>query len=143
MNTKSKVSLVLLLIGVSFVVLSMGADALGLDMTPGFGVFQTLGILAGISLLAAAGYIFLPSGRPSGRELSLMSDIGMRMGLTGLLACYVAGLADMIGVGTHQGIRYERPFFGPWQLGGFAIGLLIVGTGLLLYWLGPQLQNRD
>ena len=124
-------------------VISVWADALGLDLTPGFGLMQTLGLLVGITMITGAGFALVVRCRPPGRKGSLLADVGVRMGLTGLLACYVAGLADMVGVGTHRGLGFERPFLGPLQLGGFAIGLLILGVGLMMYWLGNRAETSD
>ena len=141
-NMTPRVSLTLLLTGIGFVCLSIWAEPLKLDFTPGFGLMQIIGILLGITLVAAAGYLFTAYRRDSSQEISLLSDIGMRLGLTGLLACYVAGLADMVGVGTHRGSLYERPFLGPLQLAGLVMGSLIVGGGLLLYWLGSSRKGQ-
>lgn len=133
----------LLIGGSSCAFISVGADALGLDLTPGFGLIQILGLLVGITLITWAGFAWVARRRPPRRKGSLLADIGVRMGLTGLLACYVAGLADMIGVGTHRGPGFTRPFLGPLQLGGFAIGLLTLGAGLMMYWLGNRADTSD
>jgi hypothetical protein len=133
----------LLIGGSGCVFISVRADALGLDLTPGFGLMQILGLLVGITLITGAGFTLVARRRPPGRKESLLADIGVRMGLTGLLACYVAGLADMIGVGTHRGPGFTRPFLGPLQLGGFAIGLLTLGAGLMMYWLGNRADTSD
>ena len=133
-------SLTLLLVGAGVAVLSIWAEPLRLDFTPGFGVMQIIGLLIGITLMAVAGYISLVYKWPPKQERPLVSDIGVRLGLTGLLTCYVAGLADMVGVGTHQASSYERPFLGPLQQIGLAIGLLGVGCGLLLCWFGGRVQ---
>jgi len=136
-------SLGLLIGGSACMFISVGADALGLDLTPGFGLMQILGLLVGITMITGAGFALVVRCRPPGRKGSLLADVGVRMGLTGLLACYVAGLADMIGVGTHRGPGFTRPFLGPLQLGGFAIGLLILGVGLMMYWLGNRAETSE
>jgi ABC-type Na+ efflux pump permease subunit len=138
-----RVSLALLLVGILAGALALLAESLRLDFTPGFGLVQVLGTLLAITLVAAAGFLFPAYRRPAGREPSLLNEIGVRLGLTGLLACYVAGLADMVGVGTHRNPDFERPFLGPLQLTGLVIGLGIVATGLILYWLGCRMESRE
>ncbi len=141
---RNKVSLALLLAGILAVAISVRADALGLDLTPGFGLVQILGVLAGITLITAASLIFLGRHRSAGMRTSLLADVGLRMGLTGLVACYISGVADMVGVGTHQGYLNLRPFLGPLQLAGLGVGLGITLLGVLLYWLGsPTSGPRD
>jgi hypothetical protein len=134
-----RVSLALLLVGILAGALALLAESLRLDFTPGFGLVQILGSLLGITLVAAAGFLFPAYRRPAGQEPSLLNEIGVRLGLTGLLACYVAGLADMVGVGTHRNPDFERPFLGPLQLTGLVIG----ATGLILYWLGCRMESRE
>ena len=136
-------SLTLLLTGAGIVALSIWAEPLKLDFTPGFGVMQIVGLLIGITLMTAAGYIYFAYRRPPSQKRSLLADVGIRLGLTGLLACYVAGLADMVGVGTHQASSFQRPFLGPLQQIGLVIGLLGVAGGLLLCWLGGRAQAQE
>jgi hypothetical protein len=136
-------ALALIAAGTFCVVVSAEADALGLDLTPGFGLLQTVGVLVAITLLTAGGFRLLARWRRRGQRITLVGDIGVRMALTGLLTCYVAGLADVLGVGTHRGSEFERPFLGPLQLGGFVVGLLVTGTGLLLYWVGIRQERPE
>lgn len=137
-----RLSLALLLVGIVAAILALLAESLGLDFTPGFGLVQILGSLLGISLVTAAGFLFPAYCRRSEVQPSLLNEIGVRLGLTGLLACYVAGLADLVGVGTHRNPDFERPFLGPLQLIGVAIGLAIVAAGLILYWVGCRTDGR-
>jgi hypothetical protein len=141
----SELQIALFLLGLVLIAVSIWADVLGIDITPGFGVFQVLGSLFGITFLTTAGYLFLADSADTKRERALLADVGIRMGLTGLLTCYVAGLADLLGVGTHQGVRFERPFFGPLQIGGLLLGLLLVLVGLVLFWFGRDrpVSNSD
>jgi hypothetical protein len=145
-SVSSQIQIGLSLVGLILIAISVWADRIGLDITPGFGVFQVLGSLLGITSLTVAAYLFLAQGHQMDRERTLLADVGIRMGLTGLLTCYVSGLADMLGVGTHQGARFERPFFGPLQLAGLVLGLFLVLVGLVLFRLGrsrvsPELQR--
>jgi hypothetical protein len=135
LGTSEKTCWSVITAGLVMVGFSAGADYLGLDITPGIGLFQITGILLGITLITVAAF-FLVKSHQTIRKLSLVSDVGMRMGLTGLLACYVSGMADILGVGTHRSVRFDRPFFGPLQLIGFSIGLFAIIAGLLMFWFG-------
>jgi hypothetical protein len=138
MKKSDQISLILALIGVALVMIGAGADILGLDLTPGVGLVQVLCFLFGLTVITVAGFYYLSQHRLRKGPVSLMADVGIRMGMTGLLTCYVCGLADILGVGTHRGVRYDRPYLGPLQLAGFAFGLLVVVIGLVLYWLGNR-----
>jgi hypothetical protein len=142
-SRSSQVRIGFLLVGLVLIAIAVWAEPLGLDITPGFGVFQVISSLLGITAMTAAGYLFLARSHGRRKERSLLADVGIRLGLTGLLACYVAGLADMLGVGTHQGARFERPFFGPLQIAGLAIGLLLVLLGMALFWFGRSRTGSE
>jgi hypothetical protein len=61
----------------------------------------------------------------------LREDIGLRLMATGLVLCFAAGLADVVGIGTHFG--QQRPLFGPVQAWGVAVGVMIIVAGIGLY----------
>ena len=125
---------VLSILGVLLIVVAVAVELFGLDLTPGFGVLQTLAFLAGVTALTVAVYLWMNAGRPADAPRSLQADIGLRLSLTGLVFSYVAGFADLIRIGTHVQPEFERPFIGPLQLGGLVFGLLILLSGILLFY---------
>jgi hypothetical protein len=153
-------SLILFILGLALSAVSLLAELLRLDLTPGFGIVQMFQLLLGLTFLTLAGFIRVHSLRPPGAPRSLQADVGIRLGLTGLVFAYVAGLSDLVGIGTHIEPEFTRPFVGPLQLGGLILGLIMITIGLLLYFTsrgnretsslqalfpngGPQDQNGD
>ena len=129
-----KIVIVLLaLLGVFLAIVALAADYLGLDITPGFGVIQTVALLAGLTLLTIAAFSYLHARRPKDAPKSLQAEIATRLIATGLVLSYVTALSDLIGIGTHVNPNFSRPFVGPLQLGGIVIGLILIVVGLLLY----------
>jgi len=122
----------LIALGIILITIAFTADLIGLDLTPGFGVLQTATLLAGVTLLTIAIYLHLLERRPAG-SYSLQADIGVRLSMTGLVLCYVSGFADLIGIGTHVGADFPRPFIGPLQFGGLVLGLLALVAGIILH----------
>ena len=139
-SIRRNVILVLVAFGILSIFLAIAADTLRLDLTPGFGMVQMVAFLAGLSSLTLAAFLYLHSLRPDEAPRSLQADIGIRLGLTGLVFTYVTGLSDLIGIGTHVNPNFERPFVGPLQLGGLTLGLLMIVAGLILYYTsrGPR-----
>lgn len=127
------VVLLLFLIGNVLVILSLAAEILGLDLTPGFGIVQMLQLLIGLTLLTLAGFLHMYSLRSPDTPRSLQADIGIRLAATGLVFTYVSGLADLMGIGTHVDPAFERPFVGPLQLGGLIVGIISITLGMILY----------
>jgi len=123
----------LVVLGTAAVAVSLGAEILGIDLTPGFGIVQTVQLLAGLSLLTIAGYTQIYFLRNVNEPRSLQADVGLRLGATGLVLSYLAGLSDIIGVGTHLQPLFERPFVGPLQLTAMGFSVFLIVVGLLLY----------
>lgn len=134
LRVRRAVMLALALVGLLLVVGAAAVELLGLDLTPGFGVLQTLAFLLGVSALTIAIYLAMSAGRPAEARSSLQAGIGLRLSLTGLVFAYVAGFADLIRIGTHIQPEFARPFIGPLQLGGLLVGLFMLIAGMLLYY---------
>jgi hypothetical protein len=130
---RTTLTIALLLIGVILSILSLAADFLGLDLTPGFGLVQMLQLLVGLTSLTTGAFLFVYSRRRRNAPRSLQADIGVRLAATGLVFAYVSGMSDVIGIGTHVTPNFERPFVGPLQLGGIALGIISILVGLFLY----------
>jgi len=126
-------SLILAVIGIVLSLISLGAEILGLDLTPGFGMVQMFQLLLGLTLLTIAGYLRIHSLRSRDAPRSLQADVGIRLGATGLVFAYVSGLSDLIGIGTHVVPSFGRPFVGPLQLGGLLVGVIMITIGMLMY----------
>jgi len=126
-------SLILAVVGIVLSLISLGAEILGLDLTPGFGMVQMFQLLLGLTLLTIAGYLRIHSLRSRDAPRSLQADVGIRLGATGLVFAYVSGLSDLIGIGTHVVPSFGRPFVGPLQLGGLLVGVIMITIGMLMY----------
>jgi len=124
--------IILFSLGVILSLISIGAELLGIDLTPGFGMAQMFQLLIGLTLLTLAGYLHVFSQR-LGQPRSLQADIGVRLGATGLVFAFVAGLADLLGIGTHVNPNFARPYVGPLQLGGLMVGILLIIAGIIMY----------
>lgn len=118
----------LLILGILFIALSF------IDRTPGFGAIQVLQLLLGIAALTLASFMYLYTLRSPDEPRSLQADIGIRLALSGLVFCFVAGFSDLIGIGTHVNPRFERPFIGFLQLIGLAVGGITIFAGIVLYY---------
>ncbi|MCA9979851.1 MAG: hypothetical protein KDD89_03440 [Anaerolineales bacterium] len=123
----------LFITGLLLIFLSLTAEWLGVDLTPGFGAIQMFQLLLGLTLLTGAGYLQIYTLRSADAPRSLQADIGIRLGATGLVLAYVAGLSDLVGIGTHTEPGFVRPFVGWLQLVGLAMSILLITIGLLLY----------
>lgn len=134
------VVIILVILGVLLIGLAITADYAKLDLTPGFGMVQMFAALSGLTFLTLAAFLYLHGLRPKDAPRSLQADIGIRLGATGLIFTYVTGMSDLIGIGTHVDPVFDRPYVGPFQLGGILIGVMMIIAGLILYYSsrGPR-----
>jgi hypothetical protein len=126
-------AIILLLFGLIGLLVAFGAPWVGGDLTPGFGALQMLFLMIGLTCLTAAGFLLLNLLRPVGAPRSLQADVGARLAATGLVFAYVAGFADLLGIGTHPHANYPRPFMGWLQISGIVLGLCSIVLGMILY----------
>lgn len=132
--------LILLGLGTFFVTVALTAEWLNINLTPGFGVIQMLQLLLGITFLTIALFWQIKMSRQEDAPRSLQADVGVRFAATGLVFAYVAGLADLLQIGTHGSGAGERPFVGEWQLAGIILGLVSIGVGAWLYYTSKGTQ---
>jgi hypothetical protein len=125
---------ILLVVGVVLCGLALSAEVFNLNFTPGFGIIQMFQLLVGITMLTVSAYMIIRGLRGTEAPASLQADIGVRLTATGLLFAYAAGLSDLLRIGTHVQPRFERPYVGPLQLAGLAVGIVTIILGLWLYY---------
>lgn len=148
MEKYGQISITLGTLGVVITLTGLFPGIVGLEAAEGIGVLQVLVILLGFSILFFAAYLFAKQTFYPGQPSTLAQDIGVRLTLTGLLVAAAAGLADVLGFGTHiPAENYDRPLLGQLQALFFIGGILLASSGVLIYALfGPtedQEQNSE
>lgn len=93
------------------------------------GFVQITVFLLGLAIICIGGGIGI-LGLWKGKTRTIVSDIGVRVVSTGYVISVVAGMADVIGMGSQPlpGI----PYFGPWQAIGVVIGQVVIAIGFLM-----------
>jgi heme/copper-type cytochrome/quinol oxidase subunit 4 len=138
-----KIALIFFILGVLLSTIALWAELLGLEFTPGFGMVQMLQLLLGITCLTVAMFLYLRTLHAADAPRSLQADIGVRLAATGLVFIYVAGFADLIGIGTHVDPEFARPFVGPLQLGGIFLGTVSILVGMYFYHTSRRLRDAS
>jgi hypothetical protein len=120
----------IVLLGLFIFVIGVQPDILGLNRSLTVGFVQIGVWLTGLAILFLASYATIRVVR-NGKPTSLRADIGTRLLATGYVVAAVASLADFIGVGAQH-----MPFiaFGPIQVIGLVIGVILSLLGVILYW---------
>ena len=118
--------------GFTIFLIGMFPVIVNLDLNPGVGILQLITILLGIGVMALGGYIYAYATRHRSTPHRLREKIGLRLMGTGYVICAVSGLADVLGIGSHN-IPHALPYFGLWQSSGLVSGLLLIVIGVLLY----------
>lgn len=144
MDRHAEISITLGALGITITLMGLFPGIAGLEVTPGIGVLQVLVILLGFSLLCAAAYIFARQSFFAGLPTTLGQNIGVRLTLTGLLFAAAAGLADVLGFGSHLPTPTTRPLLGTFQAIAFIAGFLIASSGIVIYTLmGPSRPDDE
>lgn len=129
--TSPRIRLSLVIIFIGFFIFMVGAKPayLGWDRSPVVGFVQIVVFLFGLAFICLGGYLGLHS-LWWGIERTIVSDIGSRLVATGYVFSVFAGLADIVGMGSHP--FPQVPYFGPWQAAGVMIGQGIIALGFLM-----------
>lgn len=128
----------LVLIGLFIFIIGINPDFIGMDRSPVVGFVQIGVWLTGLATLLLGATLTVRVVRNS-RPSSLRSDIGLRLIATGYVFSLAASLADFLGIGAH---RLPAIHFGPLQVIGLALGVLISLLGLILYWPRVSAERR-
>lgn len=105
--------------------------AVDADATPGMGTAQILLMLSGLILILMGAYIVAHALLRRGQARSLRAEIGVRLGLTGMVFAAAATLADAMGFGSHG--ASEGLLFGWLQTIGVLLGFGVAAFGVLIY----------
>jgi hypothetical protein len=105
--------------------------AVGLDDTPGIGVTQIAVIVSGLFLIVLDAYLIVFALVHRGRPRRLLRDVGLRLGMSGLVFVAAAALADIMGFGTHT--TSGSPVLGELQATGMLAGFVLSAVGVLIY----------
>jgi len=127
----------IVLLGLFIFIIGIQPDILGLNRSQTVGFVQIGVWLTGFALLLLGSYATVHVVR-NGKATSLRADIGLRLLATGYVVVAVASLADFIGVGAQR-----MPFiaFGPVQVVGLVIGVLLSLLGVIFYW--PRTKSAE
>lgn len=144
MEKYGQISITIGALGIVIVLIGLFPGITGVKTTPGIGVLQVLIILLGFCILFTGAYLFVKKAFYSGMPTTLAQDIGIRLTLTGLVIAGAAGLADVLGFGSHPSTPTSRPLMGRLQTLAFIGNILVASSGVVIYALfGPHPQNSD
>ena len=126
-----RIRLGLIITFIGLFVFTVGAKPVfyGWDRSPVVGFVQIIMFLIGLALICLGGYLGLHA-LWWGHGRTIVSGIGSRLVATGFVFSVFAGLADIIGMGSHS--FTQIPYFGPWQATGVLIGQGIIALGFLM-----------
>jgi hypothetical protein len=119
-----------IVIGLLLFILGVYPNLIGMDRSPVVGFVQIGTWLFGLALLFFGSYAalrILHGKRPD----SLRAEIGERLIATGYVVAAAASLADFIGIGSQ---RMPNLTFGPIQVIGLVVGIVLSVVGIALYW---------
>ena len=124
-----RLSLIISFLGLFIFTVGAKPDFFGWDRSPVVGFVQIIVFLIGLAWICGGGYLGLHA-LWWGQERTIIGDIGSRLVATGFVFSVFAGLADIVGMGSHS--FPNIPYFGPWQATGVLIGQGIIALGFLM-----------
>lgn len=120
-------------LGIILAFMGLFPGVTGVEATPGIGIVQVFMLLSGYGMLVMGALIYVKYTFYMGIASNLAQQIGIRLALTGLLFASLAGLADILGFGSHMREAGGDIFFGQLQAFGILGSFTISSIGVLLY----------
>jgi len=125
-----RLSLIIVFVGLFIFTVGTKPDLFGWDRSPVVGFVQIVVFLIGLAFICLGGYLGIHSLWWGINERTITADIGSRLVSTGFVFSVFAGLADIVGMGSHS--FPQIPYFGPWQAAGVLIGQSIIALGFVM-----------
>ncbi|NLH09131.1 MAG: hypothetical protein GX484_16165 [Chloroflexi bacterium] len=132
MSRLAQLGVFCMVLGAVVLFLGLFPGAVNADVTPGIGLVQIIGILTGLVLLVLGAYVVTRALIHRNGRRTLMRDIGVRLGLTGMVFAAAVTLADALGYGSHVG----GSVFGWLQTIGLLLGFGMAALGVIIYGMG-------
>jgi len=129
----AQVGIALGALGVMICFMGLFPGVTGAQPTIGIGIVQVAMVLFGYALLIFGALIYVKFTFYLGVPSTLLQQIGTRLALTGILFASLAGLADILGFGSHIRDDVTDIFFGQWQMIGILASFAVSSAGVLLY----------
>lgn len=129
----AQVGIALGALGIMICFMGLFPGVTGAEPTIGIGIVQVIMVLFGYALLIFGALIYIKFTFYLGVPSTLVQQIAIRLALTGILFAALAGLADIMGFGSHIRDDVTDIFFGQWQMVGILASFAISSAGVLLY----------
>ena len=129
----AQVGIALGALGAMICLMGLFPSVTGAEPTVGIGLVQVIMVLFGYSLLILGALTYLKYTFYLDVPATLSQQIGTRLAMTGLLFAALAGLADLLGFGTHISDGAGDIFFGQLQMVGILASFGLSSLGVLVY----------
>lgn len=133
MSRFGQVGIALGALGVMIALMGLFPQLTGVEDTPGIGLVQVFMLLVGYGMLIFGAIIYVKFTFYLNAPSSLVQQIGLRLALTGLLFAALAGLADILGFGSHLRTEISDIFLGTLQAFGILANFALSSFGVLIY----------
>jgi hypothetical protein len=127
-SRRVQIGLMTAFVGLFLFALGARPNLFGLDRSPVMGFVQMTAFEIGLGMICLGGYFSL-NALWKNKKPSIASEFGARFLATGYLISAFAGLADIIGMGSHH---LPLVFFGPLQSFGVLLGQGLSTIGMLM-----------
>ena len=130
-------------LGIVLTFMGLFPGVTGLEPAAGIGIVQIFTILSGFTLLILGALIYVKFTFYPFQAANLAQQIGARLALTGLLFAATAGLADVLGFGSHPRGPNSEPLFGALQAFGLIASFVLASVGVLIYAVAGSAGGDD
>jgi hypothetical protein len=137
MNKLAQAGILSIVLGGVLLLLGLFPFAADFDNSPGVGISQLTAIIGGLFFLVLGGYVVLYAVERVNRPHTLLRDVGVRLGMTGLVVSAASALADTLGFGSHS----AAALLGWVQASGILVGFGLSAIGVFIYGLALRRES--